>query len=261
MAKSKAQPTTTPLADEDLEVAIRRLKRRLEEVSEIQDPAHPGDALIENAARNIVSDLRDVFGADSIEFTQNEHFEIWKGSFRLDMSRSEQAAGVRAGLEYARVLLSSLIARLEERRSEREINPTLKIREAFNQLDLHPRIASASVELYRDGHYQNAVLNAGIALANYVQKKSARGDLDGANLMHTVFSKNNPVLKFNDESEKTDQDEQEGLMHLFVGAHQALRNPRAHTLEPDSPEEALEAIALFSFLAKRLDRAKRVKSP
>ena len=46
-------------------------------------------------------------------------------------------------------------------------------------------------------------------------------------------------------------------MHLFLGAVLALRNPRAHALLDDSPEMALEYIALLSLLAKRVDQAKR----
>ena len=75
--------------------------------------------------------------------------------------------------------------------------------------------------------------------------------------MRTVFSRNNPILAFNDLSDQTDQDEQEGMMHLFEGAVLALRNPRAHTLLDDSPEIALGYIALLSMLAKRVEQAKR----
>ena len=92
---------------------------------------------------------------------------------------------------------------------------------------------------------------------NFVKEKSRRHDLDGAPLMRTVFSRNNPILAFNDLSDQTDQDEQEGMMHLFEGAVLALRNPRAHTLLDDSPEIALEYIALLSMLAKRVEQAKR----
>jgi len=135
-------------------------------------------------------------------------------------------------------------------------NPTVRLQEAFERLDLHPAIAAACTKMFRDGHYRNAVLDAGIALVNYVKEKSGRRDVDGAALMHHVFSVNNPALAFNSRRTQTERDEQEGLMHLFVGAVQALRNPRAHTLVPDSPEEALETVVLLSFLAKRLDRAK-----
>jgi hypothetical protein len=40
---------------------------------------------------------------------------------------------------------------------------------------------------------------------NFVKEKSRRHDLDGANLMRTVFSVNAPILAFND----LDPDEQE----------------------------------------------------
>jgi uncharacterized protein (TIGR02391 family) len=74
--------------------------------------------------------------------------------------------------------------------------------------------------------------------------------------MRYVFFKNNPVLAFNALADETDRSEQEGLMHLFEGVMLALRNPRAHTLSDDSPEQALEYVALLSRLAKRLEQSK-----
>ncbi len=258
---SPAVAATPALADQDLGVAIGRLQRRREEVVGIAaNIAGPDDPRINGAEINLASDLRAVFGSESVEFKQNEHYQIWKGPMRVGMREQERLQAIRGGLEDARVFLEGLIARLEERRAEQQANPSLKVREAFDRLNLHARVGGASADLYRDGHYGNAVLNAGIALVNYVKERSGRHDLDGAGLMSTVFSKNAPVLAFNDNKDKTDQDEQEGLMHLFMGAVLALRNPRAHTLTSDSAEEALESIAFLSFLAKRLDEAKRVKT-
>jgi uncharacterized protein (TIGR02391 family) len=260
MARGKRALETSVLADEAVGLAIGRLQRRREEVIGVTASiTAPDDPRVNSAELSIASDLRAVFGTDSVEFKQNEHYQIWKGPMRIGMPERDRLQAVRGGLDDTRVFLEGLIGRLEERRAEQQANPSIRVREAFDRLDLHVRIGGASVDLYRDGHYANAVLNAGIALVNYVKEKSGRHDIDGAALMTTVFSKNAPVLAFNDAKDKTDQDEQEGLMHLFVGAVQALRNPRAHILAPDSPEEALEAIALFSFLAKRLDMAKRMK--
>jgi uncharacterized protein (TIGR02391 family) len=101
------------------------------------------------------------------------------------------------------------------------------------------------------------VLDASVALVNFVKEKSRRHDLDGSGLMSTVFSKNNPILAVNGLANTTDEDEQEGMMHLFMGVVLALRNTRAHTLLDDSPEMALEYIGLISMLAKRVDQAKR----
>ena len=50
-------------------------------------------------------------------------------------------------------------------------------------------------------------------------------------------------------------------MHLLMGAVMAVRNPRAHALIADSPETALEYLALVSLLAKRVDQATRVAPP
>ena len=64
-----------------------------------------------------------------------------------------------------------------------------------------------------------------------------------------------PVLACNALADPTDKDEQEGMMHLFMGAVLALRNPRAHALLDDSPEMTLEYIqyiGLISLLAKRV---------
>ena len=47
------------------------------------------------------------------------------------------------------------------------------------------------------------------------------------------------------------------MMFLYAGAMLAFRNPRAHGLIKDDPEEALEIISFLSFLAKALNRAKK----
>jgi uncharacterized protein (TIGR02391 family) len=84
--------------------------------------------------------------------------------------------------------------------------------------------------------------------------------LDGTALMEKVFSPKNPVLRFNELKDKSDEDEQRGFMMLFTGAITALRNPRAHKLIEDEAERALEFIAFVSLLAKLLDGAKKTPS-
>jgi uncharacterized protein (TIGR02391 family) len=105
--------------------------------------------------------------------------------------------------------------------------------------------------------FASRIKSIATSLVNFVKERSRRHDLDGAPLMRAVFSRNNPVLAFNGLNDQTDMDEQEGMMHFFEGAVLALRNPRAHALPDDSPEEALEYIALLSLLAKRLERTQR----
>jgi uncharacterized protein (TIGR02391 family) len=136
------------------------------------------------------------------------------------------------------------------------VDSTARVRAAFEGLDLHQRIAGACADVYRDGHYPDAVLRASLALENFVKEKSGRYDISGSTLMEQVFSANNPTLAFNALADQSDRDEQRGMMLLFQGIVFAFRNPRAHKLLEDSPEEAVESIALISLLAKRLEQAK-----
>ena len=131
-------------------------------------------------------------------------------------------------------------------------------RSTFRGLDLHPRIADVATGLYLEGHYAEAVFNASKALVNLVKERSGRHDLDGTGLMTTVFSKKNPVLAFNSLKDQTEEDEQEGMMHLFAGAVLAIRNPGGHDFPEMPPSRALELIALLSFLADRAQEVRRL---
>lgn len=128
----------------------------------------------------------------------------------------------------------------------------------ISDLPLHPRIAEVSLGLYADGHYDDAVLDASKALINLVKEKSRRDDIDGVGLMTEVFSKDNPILAFNELSSRSDKDEQQGMMHLFQGAVLAIRNPRGHEFPGDSPERAMEYISFISMLAKFVSESRRV---
>jgi uncharacterized protein (TIGR02391 family) len=127
---------------------------------------------------------------------------------------------------------------------------------AYRDRDLHPKIGEAAGKLYLDGHYANAIVDAVKALNNLVRLHSGK-DLDGDKLMTTVFSPDNPILRFNGLEDQSDRDEQKGFMMMFAGVVAGLRNPRAHKLIQDDPEHALEFIAHVSHLAKLLDRAKK----
>jgi uncharacterized protein (TIGR02391 family) len=110
-----------------------------------------------------------------------------------------------------------------------------------------------------DGYHWEAVFAGAKALVNYVKEKSGRDDLDGAPLMRAVFSKNDPVLVFNDLSDKTDLDEQEGMMHLYEGVVLGVRNPGGHTFPEGTEQRAAEYISLLSLLAYRVQEAKRAR--
>lgn len=129
---------------------------------------------------------------------------------------------------------------------------------AYETLDLHESIADAASDLYRDGHYANAIEDAVKALNNLVRLRSGL-EIDGSALMNTAFSPEKPILRFNELQDASDKDEQRGFMMMFAGAVAGLRNPRAHKLIKDDPERALEFIAFVSLLAKLLGGATRTR--
>jgi uncharacterized protein (TIGR02391 family) len=135
-----------------------------------------------------------------------------------------------------------------------------KALQAYEGLEVHPEIERAAGDLYRNGHYANAVEDAVKALNDLVRMRSGEQG-DGTSLMERVFSAKSPVLRFNDMRDQSDSDEQKGFMMMFSGAVAGLRNPRAHKLIKDDPERALEFIAFVSLLAKLVDGAKKEPAP
>jgi uncharacterized protein (TIGR02391 family) len=146
---------------------------------------------------------------------------------------------------------------LRERREDLEGGDKPAPSSYFEKLNLHPRIADVARDLFLDGHHFEAVFAGAKALVNFVKERSGRHDLDGAPLVRTVFSKNNPVLAFNELADQADQDQQEGLMHLFEGAVLGIRNPGGHAFPEGSEQRAIEYISLLSLLAYLVQEAKK----
>jgi uncharacterized protein (TIGR02391 family) len=169
----------------------------------------------------------------------------------------EIQAGVDRGRQRAIALLTQEVDLLNERLGEDGAgDPADRAIRAYSNLDLHQEISRAASDLYQDGHYANAIEDAVKALNALVRMRSGV-ELDGSTLMERVFAPKNPILRFNDLADQSDQDEQKGFMMMFSGAVAGLRNPRAHKLIKDDPERALEFIAYVSLLAKLLDGAKK----
>jgi uncharacterized protein (TIGR02391 family) len=246
---------------EEIDIAIGKLHRRIEQLESVDIPTSVarGTAAIAVCRSNIRDTIREVFGPNSPEFKEHGHIDIWVGAFRRGMSVPEIIPTTQRGRVRVVGILNGLLARLEERKTDLTTGRTLPISTAFDRVDLHPRITEVSRDLLIDGHPWDAVFAASKALVNYVKERSGRHDLDGAPLMRDVFSRNNPVLVFNDLVGQTDRDEQEGMMHLFEGAVLAIRNPGGHSFPEGSEERAMEYISFLSLLADRVQEAKKIR--
>ena len=122
----------------------------------------------------------------------------------------------------------------------------------FDKMQFHPKVVEASRELFKDGHYRDAIYRAFVEVVNFVKHK-AKSQLDGKKLMSTVFSPDNPIIRLNPLETQTDKDEQEGFMYLFMGAVQGIRNPKAHeNIIQNNPYIALQLIGFANLLIQTI---------
>ncbi|USX13263.1 TIGR02391 family protein [Oxalobacteraceae bacterium OTU3CAMAD1] len=242
-----------------------RLKRRLNELENFT----PGTT-IDEVTRSISAlekkyddTLVEVFGINSIEYQRYRSYGFYNSTEPLSYNfggsatptLEQEVASYRRGVATAARNLQTIIELFEEKICD-SAGPTASPMRALENLHLHPHIADASVDLFKGGHYANAVEDACKVLDLLVKMKSKR-DLSGTELMQIAFSPKAPVLRFNEQQNDSEKSEQQGMMYLYAGAMLAFRNPRAHGLLTDDPVEALEIIGFVNFLAKSLEKTKR----
>ena len=107
-----------------------------------------------------------------------------------------------------------------------------------------------------EGRHFHAVFECCKALDKCVREKSQL-DRHGFQLMGAALCLKGP-LKVNTLRTKSEQNEQEGVMHLAMGLMRAVRNPESHEPELDWPlakQDALDILSLISFLDRRVELA------
>jgi uncharacterized protein (TIGR02391 family) len=120
----------------------------------------------------------------------------------------------------------------------------------------HPEIQRVSQQLFLEGHFRQAVLEAFIHLIATVKEKT-RLQYDGDDLMNRAFSPKDrvPIVRFNSLHTPQEKDEHVGIWFLFKGVV-GLRNYKAHVVATfDDPHRAQEYLSLASLLMRLLDTA------
>ena len=260
--KNKVQePRKAELTVEQMQAAIPRLRKRVEELMaiDVETIQERGEIRFQALLHRIDDTLVETFGSDTIEY---DRYRVWMFDTPSIISGhptpiQEVRIEYKRGIDGAIAKLQTVIDMFEEKLDAEPESPVSRTRRAFGELDLHPEIAHAVTKLFQDGHYANAVEDACKVLDLMVKMRSGKHNLSGTELMQVAFSPKAPLLAFNDLNSETDHSEQQGMMYLYAGAMLALRNPRAHELIEDDPVQALEHIAFLSFLCKSLKRATR----
>ncbi|RYP84283.1 TIGR02391 family protein [Nocardioides guangzhouensis] len=140
-----------------------------------------------------------------------------------------------------------------------EIIPEAEAEEAhpFESRNIHPDLPPKVRKLFDDGHWEESVFHAFKFIEKEVKRISGVRGKIGFDLMMNVFNEEKPVLQLNALSTDSDLDEQRGYRFIFAGATAGIRNPRGHEVEVgDTPDEALDYLALASLLLRRLDAVK-----
>jgi uncharacterized protein (TIGR02391 family) len=224
---------------------IRRQLQRIEELSKLKYD----DSEVKKWDVTTESVLHGAFGKpdgdahhNTREFRQAQPLEPWGN----DIPDARLQQSYLKSLRTRRALLESFVEQLEMLAP-----PAAQV--APGQYQFHPEIERVSGELFLDGHYKPAALEAYIRVIDEVKAKSGLG-LDGDPLMNQAFGCDNriPVIQFNSLQSDAERDEQKGIMFLFKGVV-GLRNSKAHsnTLFNDT-SRAHEYLALASLLMRLL---------
>lgn len=121
---------------------------------------------------------------------------------------------------------------------------------------IHPRIKSISKPRFDAKFYADSVESAFKEVNDVIKKLVLSIDgreMDGASLMTSAFSPNNPIIRLSDLSNDSERNIQQGYMQIFAGAMTGIRNPKAHAnLHPDRPR-TIHLLILASLLMSKVD--------
>lgn len=230
--------------------AIELLKKQLNEADSVVALRH-GDPKIAAWKSTTISILNAAFGRpNGADDKRTYDFDYCGGGFfYVGMPEHEIQAQHVETINARKALLQAYIEQLEILAP-----PAAMI--TPDQYRFHPEIERVSGQLYRNGHYKQAALEAYIRVIDEVRCRSGLPH-DGDNLMNHAFGCDNrdPVIRFNSLRSDSEKDEQRGLMLLYKGIV-GLRNSKAHSNRLfDDPSRAHEYLALASCLMRLLEIA------
>ncbi len=227
---------------------IQRQIERLDEIMQLRR-GDPRIAAWESTTQNI---LNAVYGLPNGDLHPNTRAVVHAHSgmaLYVNMPVSELQQAHELKQQKRKALLEAIVEQLQD------LAPPAAAT-APDQYRFHLEIERVSGQLYRDGHYKQAALEAYIRVIEEVKARSGLA-LDGDPLMNHAFGCDGrvPVIQFNSLQTESERDEQKGFMFLFKGIV-GLRNSKAHSNRLfDDPHRAHDYLALASVLMRVLEIA------
>ena len=234
MAK-RPDSRSADLSPEQMRAAIRKLIRRISELRDLDLATIQGasDPKLAALSTKIDDTLASSFGENTTDYARYHVLRLGAVtmSFGVAIPREETLREIANNVESAITTLQTAVEMLDEKLEDLGESESGRAQRALAETALHQAIETASGDLYRNGHYADALLRACTALNTLIQTQTGIFDADGTDLMLRVFSPNEPILKFTNLTNDHEKGEQKGMMFLYAGAMLALRNPRAHTIQ------------------------------
>ncbi|NJO35961.1 MAG: hypothetical protein HC869_25680, partial [Rhodospirillales bacterium] len=124
--------------------------------------------------------LLSVFGADTVEYDRYRWpattLDTASLNYMHDTPIGEVREGLKQGLANAKAQLETIRSGFKEELEDAGVTSTGKALKAYEGLELHPAIARAAGQLFKDGHYANAIEDAVKALNGLVRLNSGVDD-------------------------------------------------------------------------------------
>lgn len=209
----------------------------------------PGYVSISNKSSTAAPDAEVAQQAQVVEKVFDRVIPGWRSEIELRSSNRwtrHREAAIRAKAELER--------QEEVRENLGDDAPEL------SAANLHPWIWSGASSLWNSGHYREAVEGAIRKLNAETQNKLGRRDVSEADLFNQAFSEQSAAAKsprlhrMPDDGSKTFKSVQRGARMFAEGVFAGIRNPLAHEVDQEMPEQrALEYLAALSVLARWVD--------
>jgi uncharacterized protein (TIGR02391 family) len=148
------------------------------------------------------------------------------------------------------------LAKIEIPEPSRVRHPPQDLVALFDRLDLHQALKDDVAQLFRDGHFNEAVRKALERFEKTIQDRVGDQKTIGRELMAKAFGADPPPIALNALATGNDRSEQEGFKFLTMGAMSGMRNLYSHgDVAQMSAMDAIERLGFVSLLFKRVEAA------